>query len=102
MNILNLLKEAEKKEEKQKKEVFVSPDVQEPFPEDTVSAIQKEINKGAKDIEQEWKNAVELVNYAFEELNVPVPMANLKKRWGQYNKLISYAVKNLADARGLQ
>lgn len=102
MKILNLLQEAEKTEDKNKKEVFVNPDTQVPFPNDTVSALQKEINKGAKDLEKEWKNAIELVNYSFEELDVPVPMANLHKRWEQYSKLISYAVKNLTDARGLQ
>lgn len=82
--------------------VFVETDPQEPFPEDTISAIKKEINKRAKDLEVDWKSPVELVDFVFEELNVPKPLAYLKERWGQYIGLLGYAVRALKDSRGMK
>lgn len=99
--LIDILNEAkEEKSSKKEKEVFVNDDPQVAFPNDTVSALQKEINKQVKDLEKDWKNAIELVNVSFEELNVPIPTANLTDRWEQYNKLISYGVQTLYDARG--
>lgn len=88
------------KTSKKKKIVFVENDPREPFPNDTITSLQKEINKNCKDLEKEWKNAIEVVNYSFNELDVPIPKAFQNERWSQYLKLLSYAIKNLADARG--
>lgn len=94
----------EKKEEKPKKKkiVFIETDPQESFPADTMSALQREINKQAKDLEKDWRSVVELVDFVFAELEVPKPMAYLKNRWEQYNKLLSVGVTALRDARGMK
>ena len=96
-----ILAEREEKKEKDKDVVFIETNPQDRFPNDTMSAIQKQINKNAKDLELDWKNAMELVNTSFDELDVPKPQAFLKNRWEQYQQLISYAVENLYDSRGL-
>jgi hypothetical protein len=67
-----------------------------------MSALEKCINKGAKDLTKEWKSAVELVDSAFYELDVPKPLAYLTDRWSQYLQLISIAVKALNKSRGLK
>jgi hypothetical protein len=96
-----LLEEAEKKE-KEKKVVFKETDPQEPFPNDTISALEKEIRKAAKDLDKEWKSADEVVDFAFTELEVPKPQAHLKKRWVQYTDLLKGAIEDLYDARGMK
>lgn len=96
MTLIDYLVEATKA----KKEVFVDTNKQLPFPDATVSAIEREINKGAKDVNTEWDDASELVNYAFEELNLPIPQVYLTERWGQYKKLLRVAIDALADTRG--
>ena len=93
----------EKKEKKkEEKVVFIETDPQSPFPDDTISAIEKEINSKAKDLEIEWKNPIDLVNSAFEELKVPISLSFLKLRTEQYQKLIAYAVRQLAESRGFK
>lgn len=90
----------EKKEEP--KLVFVETDPNEPFPDDTINYIEKEINKLCKDLKQDWDSAVSVVNAAFDNFGVPQPRAYQKNRWEQYTKLLGYAVKNLYQARGLK
>ncbi len=94
----------EKKEEKPKKKkiVFIETDPQEAFPADTMSALQKEINKQAKDLEKDWRSPVELVDFVFAELEVPKPLAYLKERWRQYNQLLAISVTALRDSRGMK
>jgi hypothetical protein len=90
----------EEKKEKEKKPVFVETDPQEAFPDDTIGAIRKEVNKLAKDLSVDWDSAIQVLNKAFENLQVPVPSANLNKRWDQYRNLIKDSVYALKDARG--
>ena len=95
----------EKKKEdklKKKKIVFIETDPQEAFPADTMSALQREINKQAKDLEKDWRSAIELVDFVFAELEVSKPLAYLKNRWEQYLKLLSVAVIALRDSRGMK
>lgn len=92
----------ENKKEDEHKPVFKETDPQAPFPNDTFAALKREINKGAKDLEQDWDNALELVDHSFKELDVPKPKLQQKERWEQYNRLIAAAVKELYDARGLE
>jgi hypothetical protein len=92
----------DKEEQKEKKIVFIETDPREAFPNDTISALQKDINKKAKDLEQQWKSSMELVDAAFADLEVPKPGAYLNKRWDQYKQLLTYAIKSLYDARGLK
>ena len=99
--IQSLLEKKQEKPEK-KKIVFIETDPQEAFPADTMSALQKQINKNAKDLEQNWRSAIEVVDAAFAELDVPKPMAYLKARWQQYNELIVVSVRALRDSRGMK
>lgn len=92
----------ENKKEDEHKPVFKEYDPEAPFPQDTIKALKREINKGAKDLEKEWDNALELVDHVFRELNVPKPSPLQKERWEQYNGLIAEAVKELYEARGLE
>ena len=98
MRFVEFLLESRKKE---KKVVFIETNGRSPFPKDVMTSLQKEINKNCKDLEKQWKNAASVVNYSFNELDIPIPMANKKERWDQYKECLAYAVKNLADARGL-
>lgn len=102
MKFLQSLIEAREKKSEKKKIVFVETDPQEAFPADTMSALQKEINKQAKDLEKQWRSAVELVDFVFAELEVPKPLAYLKDRWAQYNELLADAVISLRDSRGMK
>lgn len=91
----------ENKKEDEHKPVFKETDPDAPFPNDTMKALSREINTGAKDLEKDWKDALELVDHSFKELNVPKPTPLQKARWRQYYDLIADAVKQLYDARGL-
>ena len=90
---------AEKKAEKPPS-IYVDPDESVAFPPDTVSAIERQINKMAKDFETNYSSAIELVDACLEFLKVPKPTASLNNRWKQYTSLIAHAVKELYDARG--
>ena len=97
VRLSDLVVESRKKE---KKIFFIETDGYEEFPKDTMTSLEKEINKNCKDLELEWQSAIEVVNTSFNNLDVPIPRANQKDRWEQYKKLLRYAVKNLSDARG--
>ena len=92
----------ENAKEKENKPVFKETDPEAPFPKDTISALKREINKGAKDLEKEWENALELLDHSFKELDVPKPTPQQKERWDQYINLIATVVKDLNEARGLE
>ena len=98
--LAQILTEQKEQKEKEKKLKFVETDPQEPFPNDTIGYLKKEINKLAKDLTIDWKSPIELVNAAFYNLEVPIPKAFLAKRWRQYNDLFGAAIKNLLDSRG--
>lgn len=101
-SLREILDESKKDEEKEKKLVFVETDPKEPFPNDTVAALEKDIHKKAKDLTIEWKSSVELVDAAFEDLDVPKPMAYQAARWEQYKSLLTTAIRRLYDARGFK
>lgn len=58
------------------------------------------IRKGAKDLNQLWKNAFELVHTAYHIANVARPDPSDKAAWSQYEDLLKLAVKSLSDTRG--
>lgn len=98
MKFSEFLNEAKKKEKPPV--VFVDPDENISLPPDTVATLQRTINKFAKDLDKDYRSAIELVNDAFEYLSVPIPLAGLNNRWQQYTALISHAIRELYDARG--
>lgn len=98
---LNELITEKKAQEKPKKPIYMkewSP--QEPFPDDTVAILKREIHKGAKDLTKEWKGAIELVDQTFKDWKVPKPGCFLKARWDQYTDLLSIAIDALGGSRG--
>lgn len=88
--------------EKEKKVVFKETDGRSAYPENTVRAVESEITKLAKDLDQEWNSAVALIDNAFEELDIPKPQPYQKERWDQYKDLVAHAVKQLYQSRGLK
>ena len=102
-HLRQIIIESKKKDgEKEKKVVFVETDPKEAFPNDTISAIQKDVHKKAKDLTVDWKSSVEVVDAAFADLDVPKPLAYQASRWEQYKQLLGYAIRSLYDARGLK
>lgn len=99
MRLQDLLLEAKKKPKK--KIIFVdNGNDQEPYPDDTMSALEKDIRKAAKDLQHPAKGPITLVNDVMTEYNVPIPQAYLSKRFEQYRELLTAAVKALGSARG--
>lgn len=60
------------------------------------------IRKGAKDLEQKWKNAIHLTNKAYDVAGFKLPHMSESGAWQQYQQLIGLSVRELAKARGLQ
>ena len=69
------------------------------LPGEVMSTIQSNIRKGAKDLQQKWANALELVHKAYQVSQVDRPTPNMKAAWKQYEENITYAVQQLAKAR---
>lgn len=88
--------------EKEKKIVFKETDGRSAYPANTINAIESQITTLAKDLDQDWKSAVELIDKSFEELDIPKPQPYQKERWGQFNDLIAHAIKQLYQSRGLK
>lgn len=72
------------------------------LPPDVMSEVQKNIRTGARDIEQKWANALELVHKAYEVSGIERPTPDLKNAWKQYEENLTYAVKMLAKFRGME
>ena len=71
------------------------------LPEGTMSEIQSNMRKGAKDKDQDWSNALELCHKAYEVCGVEHPDPSWKTAWKQYEENIQYAVQMLAKFHGL-
>lgn len=72
------------------------------LPEDVMNEIQKNIRTGAKDLEQMWSNALELVHKAYEVSGVQRPTPDMKNAWKQYEQNLQYAVQQLSKYRGIK
>jgi hypothetical protein len=71
-------------------------------PDSVVSEIRKNVSAGAKDLAQNWKDALELVAKAYQVANVRLPTPNDKAAWKQYETLIQHGVRELAKNRGIE
>lgn len=71
------------------------------LPDRVVAEIKKNISAGAKDLEQNWKNALELVHKAYQVSNVGRPTPDQKGAWKQYEDMIQHGVRQLSSNRGL-
>lgn len=72
------------------------------LPEDVMQEIQKNIRTGAKDTDQLWANALELVHKAYEVSGVQRPTPDMKGAWRQYEENLQYAVSQLSKYRGIK
>ena len=72
------------------------------LPEDVMAEIQKNIRNGAKDTEQLWSNALELVHKAYEVSGTQRPTPDMKGAWKQYEQNLQYAVEQLSKYRGIK
>ena len=82
-------------------QVLLSEKDQTQLPEMTMKTIQSNIRKGAQDVSQVWANALELVHKAYSVSQVQRPKPGMTGGWKQYEENITYAVDQLAKARGL-
>ena len=71
------------------------------LPEDTMNELHKNITDGAKDQEQKWANALELVHKAYEVAAVQRPTPDMRSAWKQYEENLQFAVEQLAKFRGI-
>lgn len=94
LQLIKSLNEAAEKNEIK----FEDKEPDKPLPDLIESKINRKIKDGAKDYKVDWKNAVELVNWALSELNIDKPKINTE-RWEQYKSFVSTSVKELNKAR---
>ncbi len=71
------------------------------LPEGELNKIKSNITKGAKDEEQLWASALELVHTAYETAQVQRPDITMETAWKQYEEMIGHACKELAKSRGI-
>lgn len=71
------------------------------LPDSVLGEIKSNIRTGAKDLEQKWKNALELVHKAYQVANVRRPTPDQKGAWKQYEEMISFGVRQLTATRGI-
>lgn len=71
------------------------------LPGAVISELQKLVRQGAKDLAQDWENALELVHKAYQVANVRRPAPDQKGAWKQYEELIKFGVMELNKTRGL-
>lgn len=71
------------------------------LPDRVIGELKKLIRDGAKDLTQNWKDALHLVNTAYHVGNIRRAIPDEKGAWKQYEELIKFAVKQLSATRGL-
>ena len=67
-----------------------------------IGELKKKIREGAKDVAQKWSSALELVHKAYDVLSIQRPTPGMSAGWKQYTDLITFAVKQLSDTRGIE
>lgn len=67
----------------------------------SLDSIKKNIRSGAKDLSQQWRDAKEITEKAFEVAGEKLPVPSQKRRWDQFVDLAKYAVHELAKYRGM-
>lgn len=71
------------------------------LPYDVYNELENHIRNGAKDMDKEIENALELVKEAYKVENVELPTPAMKKAWEQFSQLLEYATTNLHKYRGI-
>ena len=70
------------------------------LPQMVLSELKKLISQGAKDVTQNWKDALELVNTAYHVANIRRPNPDQRGAWKQYEELLKFGVHALYDSKG--
>lgn len=71
------------------------------IPDSVYNEIKSNVRKGAKDLAQQWRDALELLHRAYYVTGVRRPTPTQKGGWKQYEELIQFAVKQLRATRGV-
>ena len=101
--LIQELNEAEKLlilQEFREREPMVDGDAEEVLAPHKVKDMQVLIRKGAKDLDQDWKSAVHLVNKAYKVGGHTIPTPDMKDGHEQYEYLIGFTVGVLSSVRG--
>ncbi len=70
------------------------------LPEVVISELKKLIRSGARDLQQQWADSLELINTAYHVSKIRRPSPSQKGAWRQYEELIKYGVGQMFAARG--
>jgi hypothetical protein len=70
------------------------------LPDKVLRELKSLIRKGAADLQQNWKDALELTNKAYHIGNVRKPTPDQKGAWKQYTDLLTFGVQQLSATRG--
>jgi preprotein translocase subunit SecD len=68
------------------------------LPEKVIKELRGLVRKGAADLEQKWKDALELVNKAYEVSSVRLPAPDQKGAWKQYMDMIGFGESAILEA----
>ena len=86
--------------EYREREPLIGGDPKEVLPPYKIKEIRILIRRGAKDLTQLWKNAVELCHKAYEVAGCKVPTPSMVDGWKDYKDMLELAVQTLAKTRG--
>lgn len=68
---------------------------QSTLPPEAAEQLKKEITALAKDTEQKWNNALQLVHQAYDNCDVERPTPAMREAWSEYEQFITLAVQML-------
>jgi len=71
------------------------------LPDGELNKVKSNITKGAKDLDQLWASALELVHTAYEVAKIQRPDITMEAAWKQYEEMIAHACQELSKARGI-
>lgn len=86
--------------EYREREPLIGGDPKEVLPPYKIKEIRILVRKGASDLTQDWKSAVELVHKAYAVASCEVPTPLMVDGWKDYKDMIELAVGVLAKTRG--
>lgn len=86
--------------EYREREPLIGGDPKEVLPPYKIKEIRINIRKGASDLKQNWKSAVELVHKAYDVASCAVPTPLAVDGWRDYKDMLELAVNVLAKTRG--
>lgn len=86
--------------EYREREPLIGGDPKEVLPPYKIKEIRILIRKGAKDLTQDWKSAMELCDKAYAVAGCKVPKPSMVDGWKDYKDMLELSVSTLAKTRG--